>query len=313
MKTNRNETDEASRIGEPVPLVEQFSEINLSEVRQEEDAAQALDSPKEETSQSKTFAGIGGHDIGIQTVQTTAEQATSSQLNELSDSNSRSDPSIAAKPLQLVKDVSLAKKLNNNCPQTHNGPTVVKSSSEPKDIGHVRHIVALLALSSIVLANANRQAFNQSLVGMTRANRNEQIKLESQISNANDSTDRTTPSSQNWGPIDLGTRSDEVPTAETDYDEDDDRFDWTGSQIGALQAAFSYGYTPFMIPGGRMSELYGAKWVVFLSGFGSALCSILTPFLADTNYELLVASRVLMGENSAQFLSVQINSDPTNH
>lgn len=180
--------------------------------------------------------------------------------------------------------------------------------------GLLRHFIAVLALSSIVLANMNRQAFNQALVSMTKTKSNE--KPIETTSNASDFNNLTTMESTGL-PITTTTSSGEVfsttqqsqdmSVSTMDYginnaeplvievDEFEDRFDWTGAQIGTLQAAFSYGYTPFMIPGGRMSELYGAKWVVFLSGFGSALCCMFSPYFADTNYNLLVASRVFMG------------------
>lgn len=176
--------------------------------------------------------------------------------------------------------------------------------------GLFRHIIAILALSSILLANMNRQAFNQALVSMTKTSQSttpepvkeactEVYEQNSTLTEATSSETTLLPSTETATIASVTENQTETITArgeEAEVEaEFDDRFDWTGSQIGALQSAFSYGYTPFMIPGGRMSELYGAKWVVFLSGFGSALCCVLTPYFADTNYHLLVASRVFMG------------------
>lgn len=158
--------------------------------------------------------------------------------------------------------------------------------------GFVRHIMAMLALSSIVLANLNRQAFNQALVSMIKPISENPAQL-TDAGGFQNGTEQSLGTTVLPDPNQLDTTIEPARMAEPDFD---DRFEWTGAQIGTLQAAFSYGYAPFMIAGGRMSELYGAKWVVFASGFGSALCCILSPFLADSNYILLVASRVIMGE-----------------
>lgn len=184
-------------------------------------------------------------------------------------------------------------------------PTSAPNEIPPKSkvakierVGMIRHIVAVLALSSIVLANMNRQAFNQALVSMTKLH-NTPERTESPV-DASSSVEVVTETEGAAPPSEFSSITETNPIVEHDSVassevEFDDRFEWTGAQIGLLQAAFSYGYTPFMIPGGRMSEIYGAKWVVFVSGFGSALCCIMSPFLADTNFYLLVASRVIMG------------------
>lgn len=184
------------------------------------------------------------------------------------------------------------------------------TSKQPGRKGLVRHVIAVLALTSIVLANMNRQAFNQALVSMTRkpsAKPSEPLPTldnaptlapaHSQPDNFLSSIITTTSTTTTQSSLETTTpfADYDIGTTQIVPDEDDDRFDWTGAQIGTLQAAFSYGYTPFMIPGGRLSELYGAKWVVFLSGFGSALCCALSPIFADYSFELLVASRVFMG------------------
>lgn len=189
-------------------------------------------------------------------------------------------------------------------------------------IGGFRHIVAILALSSIVLANSNRQAYNQSLVRMVKANVVKKADVDSSETSlstagiSSDSIQSSTASSLEYtslgeiskpysltghtlSPESLGQEISSTRTTPSNSDDAaDDGYDWTSAQISLLQSAFSYGYTPFMIPGGRMSEVYGAKWVVFLSGFGSAVCSLAVPFLADYNFILLVMSRILMGESS---------------
>jgi MFS family permease len=258
-----------------------------------------------------------------------------------------------------TKTLPTESKIDIECDQARkssaNGLAQKSTDSKPGPItknGSVRHLLAILALSAIVMANMNRQAYNQALVRMIKKNparqdgakqlertnstgANDQATVPTQApfgpTSTEEAPDHTTPSAPPLStpsqaftgmyaadPIDpivgaelvvspgpatieperngTGHNNDnDHNAADDDDDDDDDGFDWTGSQIGLLQAGFSYGYTFFMIPGGRLSEIYGAKWVIFLSGFGSALCSILTPFIASRSYALLVASRVFMG------------------
>lgn len=161
-------------------------------------------------------------------------------------------------------------------------PEGLAPKSKVANRGRVRHVVALLALSSILLANMNRQAYNQALVRMIRRAPSVPVGSEAGVNGSSPTTDSAVTDD----------KMDAEPVSEP---LDQDGFDWTDAQVSLLQAGFAIGYTFFMIPGGRMSEIYGAKWIIFLSSFGSALCSIMTPFLAGTSFALLVASRVLMG------------------
>lgn len=202
-----------------------------------------------------------------------------------------------------------------------------KSSNSKPDLiprnGYIRHVFAIVALSGIILANMNRQAYNQALVRMLKKrNTTENLAANQPDSTAANITSSSTPPpslstlpnidgldesstfiiGEFADPIvgemlepDTHPSSDDSISRKEVPSDQDDGYDWTGSQIGILQAGFSFGYIVFMIPGGRMSEIYGSKWVLFVSGFGSALCSVLTPFIADTSYALLVASRVFMG------------------
>lgn len=192
-----------------------------------------------------------------------------------------------------------------------------REKNEGLKIRGFRHVVACLALSSIIIANTNRQAYNNSLARMERKrtipqsgnnhSTDDQVlttTMSQDISDPDQVTITAEESVTNPMPYGLSTEDcsptttapSSITSPTTEEVADNDSFDWTPSQVAALQSAFNYGYMPFMIPGGRLSELYGAKWVVFLSGFGSAICSLAVPFLADTSFELLFVSRIVMGE-----------------
>jgi len=74
-----------------------------------------------------------------------------------------------------------------------------------------------------------------------------------------------------------------------------DRFDWSIGNQQLLLGSFFFGYTLFMVFGGRLAEIYGAKYVIFLGVFGSAAINLSTPFMAHRSFVLLVCSRVLLG------------------
>lgn len=77
--------------------------------------------------------------------------------------------------------------------------------------------------------------------------------------------------------------------------EKSDRFMWTIQDQNVLLGGFFYSYFAFMIIGGRVAEIYGAKYVLLASVAGSGVINLLSPWLARTSFPMLVASRILMG------------------
>ncbi|CAG2161783.1 unnamed protein product [Oppiella nova] len=73
-------------------------------------------------------------------------------------------------------------------------------------------------------------------------------------------------------------------------------FDWDEKTQGMILGTFFYGYILFQVVGGRLSEMFGAKW---LCGGGIAVSIVvnaLTPIIARSGqYWLLLASRVVLG------------------
>lgn len=73
------------------------------------------------------------------------------------------------------------------------------------------------------------------------------------------------------------------------------RFDWDASRQGLLLGAFAMGMAPLQVLGGRLAEIYGAKWVLLVGCIGTALTNLTIPVLAHFSYTMLVVNRVLMG------------------
>lgn len=70
-----------------------------------------------------------------------------------------------------------------------------------------------------------------------------------------------------------------------------------------LLAAYFYGYTLFQMPAGRLSELFGARYVLFLGTLCSGLVSFCIPFLLDWSPIAMIVGRVLIGMSHATCLS----------
>lgn len=74
-----------------------------------------------------------------------------------------------------------------------------------------------------------------------------------------------------------------------------ERFKWTIQNQQVLLGSFYYSYFIFMVSGGRLAEMYGAKYVLFSGIAGSALINLATPLMAHYSFTLLVISRIVMG------------------
>jgi len=84
--------------------------------------------------------------------------------------------------------------------------------------------------------------------------------------------------------------------------EQEDLFDWDSKIRNDVISTFFYGYVVLQMPGGRLAELFGAKWVLGIAMGVTAALTLLIPEAAKLGgYEAsdypyyLVAIRVLMG------------------
>ncbi|CAN7999053.1 unnamed protein product, partial [Ixodes hexagonus] len=75
----------------------------------------------------------------------------------------------------------------------------------------------------------------------------------------------------------------------------DGKFIWNEYQQGIALGAFFYGYVVTQIPGGRLAERFGAKWLYGVGVLITALLTLLTPVAATWSFYAFVALRVMMG------------------
>ncbi|KAL8563829.1 hypothetical protein ACOMHN_061953 [Nucella lapillus] len=72
-------------------------------------------------------------------------------------------------------------------------------------------------------------------------------------------------------------------------------FDWDKALQGQILGSFFYGYLILQIPGGILSERFGAKVVIAMGMVPVAVLSLLTPVLTKIHYIVLIVLRVVLG------------------
>lgn len=72
-------------------------------------------------------------------------------------------------------------------------------------------------------------------------------------------------------------------------------FVWDELIQGFILSSYFWGYTVSMLPGGRLAELWSAKWVMNGSVLLNLIASILTPIAARIHYSLFITMRFLQG------------------
>ena len=76
----------------------------------------------------------------------------------------------------------------------------------------------------------------------------------------------------------------------------DGPFAWTEYDQGVILGMFFYGYVLTQLPGGRLAELFGGKWLFGVGVLVTAVFTLLTPVAAKTRHVyLLYAVRIIEG------------------
>ncbi|XP_075980458.1 sialin-like [Anticarsia gemmatalis] len=72
----------------------------------------------------------------------------------------------------------------------------------------------------------------------------------------------------------------------------DGPFLWSSDVQGIVLSCYFWGYFVSQIPGGRVAELFSAKWVMFFSVTINVVCTLFTPVMAEAHYAAAVVMRV---------------------
>jgi ACS family sodium-dependent inorganic phosphate cotransporter len=81
----------------------------------------------------------------------------------------------------------------------------------------------------------------------------------------------------------------------TTVDKEDGPLLWSEPQQGLTLGSYFWGYFLTQVPGGRIAELYGGKWVFWVAVFINVVATLLIPVCSMAGYQYLIIMRVLMG------------------
>merc|ERR1711953_1301120 len=70
---------------------------------------------------------------------------------------------------------------------------------------------------------------------------------------------------------------------------------WTEPEQGLVLGSYFWGYLITQVPGGRISELYGGKWVFWNAVLLNILAILLSPICSIYGYQYLILMRIIMG------------------
>jgi|688.fasta_scaffold1198737_1 ACS family sodium-dependent inorganic phosphate cotransporter len=75
----------------------------------------------------------------------------------------------------------------------------------------------------------------------------------------------------------------------------DGPFAWPEPTQGLVLGAYFWGYILTQIPGGRVAEMFSAKWVIWGSVLINVVFTILTPVAANISYIAVLVVRFVEG------------------
>ena len=81
------------------------------------------------------------------------------------------------------------------------------------------------------------------------------------------------------------------------------RYPLDDALVAQILASYFYGYTVAQMPAGRLSEIFGARYVLLLGTLCSGIVSFCIPFLLDCSPIAMIVGRVLIGMSHATCLS----------
>lgn len=138
-----------------------------------------------------------------------------------------------------------------------------------------RHTFAFLGFLGFVNVYAMRVNLSVAIVAMVN-------------NTAIDHNNGSHPDTNSTCPVPLQTNT-------THSTSQDGPFDWDEKTQGYVLGSFFYGYVVTQLPGGRLAELYGGKWIFGIGILTTAVFTLITPVAAKYSVYLLIAVRVLEG------------------
>ncbi|XP_052751138.1 sialin isoform X1 [Galleria mellonella] len=152
-------------------------------------------------------------------------------------------------------------------------------------LGHympARYILAILGSIGMAIVYGLKVNLSVAMVGMVN---NSAIK---NIIAASGGSHNQTNYNAEVGDVECeGSNSEGKATMELDGP-----FIWLPGVQGIVLSCYFWGYFVSQLPGGRIAELFSAKWVMFFSVTINVVCTLLTPVMAQAHYAAVVVMRV---------------------
>ena len=70
---------------------------------------------------------------------------------------------------------------------------------------------------------------------------------------------------------------------------------WSEPNQGLVLGSYFWGYLITQVPGGRVAEIYGGKWVFFVAIVMNVAATLLCPICSQAGFEYLILMRIFMG------------------
>lgn len=139
--------------------------------------------------------------------------------------------------------------------------------------GHMRHIVALLAMMGMFMQYCQKIDLSVNLVCMTGSkNASYTARYNRSVLMCPELVTKAAPKKPTIG-----------------------EFDWSANVKSHLLSAFFYGYLVTEIPAGMLASRFGPKWVMAAAIFINCVCNCLYTVAARTHYMFLIMLRVIVG------------------
>ena len=79
------------------------------------------------------------------------------------------------------------------------------------------------------------------------------------------------------------------------FQNNDGPLQWSEPNQGLVLGSYFWGYLITQVPGGRVAELYGGKWVFFVAVVLNVGATLLSPICSVYGFQYLILMRILMG------------------
>ena len=158
-------------------------------------------------------------------------------------------------------------------------------------MSHVRYLILLACILSVAVDYVTRLNINVAIVSMVRVHHQSKSITSRNVSTEFGYCQYASKTIVNHS-IDI--EYEQESNSSSIVDHNFDRYDWSPSQQGFVLGGFFYTYMLMQVPGGRLAERIGGKWVVMVGILLSSVVNVVTPVIAS-NFAAIVVSRIVLG------------------